>query len=162
MIILLILHLHQVSDKSVRPKATRGRPRKSQPKSITSGPEIVTVDMSFDADSNVRSGSQILGIAIDNFLFNTYLNYIILSLIVDSSSTFVHPRGKRIVNINSNKRKSEVVNSGSVLEYKSSKKKSSLDSFGACRERRERLRLISDFRFLSLRITTQNFTAIGI
>ncbi|XP_046457616.1 uncharacterized protein LOC124204583 isoform X2 [Daphnia pulex] len=102
-----------VSDISVRPKATRGRPgrpRKSQPRAITitSGPEIVAVDDKFSVtDSSVASGSQ----KLDN-----------------SSSTFDHPMGTRNF---LKKRKSEVINSESALiEYKSSGNKSSFDSFG--------------------------------
>lgn len=126
----------------MRPKATRGRPgrpRKSQPKAITitSGPEIAAVDVFSVTDSSVASGSQTLGNAIDDcLLFIIYLFYIFLSLIVDNSiPTFDHPMGTRNF---LKKRKSEVINSESTLENKSS-----FGSFGVCRERRIRFQPIS-------------------
>lgn len=76
---------------------------------------------------------------------------------------FDHPRGTRNVNINSKKRKSEVINSESTLEYKSSKNKSGFDSFGvfAVNDVND-FSQFPDFLFEFFRNTTQNFTAIGI
>jgi len=73
LLVILAIFYFYLDQVFVRPKATRGRPKKSQIKNIASCQESVAMNTSSNADYSVKSANQTLGKATKQTLSFYYL-----------------------------------------------------------------------------------------